>query len=458
MTGDSPNDPTIKPSLSNILNKSVFIQSPTIIGHDGRVQSYCGLKLADIPASGPGIPAAYHNLGPPSYECPGCHAIMWYEKRNDKAKRVVNPTFSLCCQEAKIDHSINTGRGPYTFRINGQNYHRMGSLLPAEGVQPSRRKHNGKPHSNVGSLKPNSQVIPDGKRMVSFKSFKRLWDEVAFDLLRDALSAIFGLSELKEINNYDNESSDDNNDDDDVEKDEEDEEEEEHLAPTDPSVETMTIVDQGMSVEEIERVVAQRVANAIEAIAIDEMKTNMARKSMSQTEQPECKVADNANNKRKNPTAVEITNSPPVISVEVCDHFISKCPNSVVAEYENKKIRHSFRRLAVIKEDVESHFHKQPEPTTLNKRQYTGQKDYAFAREREKKYYGGQGCVLNATIIMMVHVLPNATGHYKRDCPERKNQSHKNQTGGTRAHGVVHTLRGEETDQDPNNIKDEIKA
>ncbi|GJV50901.1 hypothetical protein Tco_1446642 [Tanacetum coccineum] len=50
---------------------------------------------------------------------------------------------------------------------------------------------------------------------------------VAFDLLRDALSAIFGLSELK--------SSDDDNDDDDVEKDEEDEEEEEHLAPADPS-------------------------------------------------------------------------------------------------------------------------------------------------------------------------------------------------------------------------------
>ncbi|GJV50900.1 hypothetical protein Tco_1446641, partial [Tanacetum coccineum] len=40
--------------------------------------------------------------------------------------------------------------------------------------------------------------------------------------------------------------------------------------------ETMTTIDQGMSVEEIERVVAQRVANAIEAIAIYETKTNMA--------------------------------------------------------------------------------------------------------------------------------------------------------------------------------------
>ncbi|GJZ97087.1 hypothetical protein Tco_0669421 [Tanacetum coccineum] len=55
-------------------------------------------------------------------------------------------------------------------------------------------------------------------------AFRRV---VAFDLLRDALSAIFGLSELK--------SSDDDNDDDDVKKDEEDEEEEEHLAPADPS-------------------------------------------------------------------------------------------------------------------------------------------------------------------------------------------------------------------------------
>nr|GFC62899.1 reverse transcriptase domain-containing protein [Tanacetum cinerariifolium] len=61
----------------------------------------------------------------------------------------------------------------------------------------------------------------------------------------------------------------------------------------------MTTVNQGMSVEEIEQVVAQRVANAIEAIAIYETKTNLARKSMSQTERQEEKVAQNASNKRK---------------------------------------------------------------------------------------------------------------------------------------------------------------
>nr|GEW82140.1 hypothetical protein [Tanacetum cinerariifolium] len=54
-----------------------------------------------------------------------------------------------------------------------------------------------------------------------------------------------------------------------------------------------------MSVEEIERVVAQRVANAIEAIAIYETKTNLGRKSMSQTKRQKEKVAENARNKRK---------------------------------------------------------------------------------------------------------------------------------------------------------------
>nr|GFD18248.1 hypothetical protein [Tanacetum cinerariifolium] len=96
-------------------------------------------------------------------------------------------------------------------------------------------------------------------------------------------------------NNDDDESSNDDEDDEDVKKDEEDkeEEEEEHPASTDPSdvstndLETMITVNQGMSVEEIERVVAQRLANTIEAIAIYETKTNLAHKSMSQTERQE---------------------------------------------------------------------------------------------------------------------------------------------------------------------------
>nr|GEZ20162.1 putative reverse transcriptase domain-containing protein [Tanacetum cinerariifolium] len=61
----------------------------------------------------------------------------------------------------------------------------------------------------------------------------------------------------------------------------------------------MTTVNHEMSAEEIKRVVTQRVVNAIEAIAIYEMKTNISRKSMFQTKRQEDKVVENANNKRK---------------------------------------------------------------------------------------------------------------------------------------------------------------
>nr|GEU44361.1 hypothetical protein [Tanacetum cinerariifolium] len=61
----------------------------------------------------------------------------------------------------------------------------------------------------------------------------------------------------------------------------------------------MTTTNQWMSFVEIEQIVVQRVANAIETIAIYETKTRMAHESMSQTKQQEDKVAENANNKRK---------------------------------------------------------------------------------------------------------------------------------------------------------------
>ncbi|XP_076920598.1 uncharacterized protein LOC143581786 [Bidens hawaiensis] len=36
----------------------------------------------------------------------------------------------------KFDHSINKGNAPYTFRLSGENYHCLGSLLPLEGCKP----------------------------------------------------------------------------------------------------------------------------------------------------------------------------------------------------------------------------------------------------------------------------------------------------------------------------------
>ncbi|GJW56074.1 RNA-directed DNA polymerase, eukaryota [Tanacetum coccineum] len=49
-------------------------------------------------------------------------------------------------------------------------------------------------------------------------------------------------------------------------------------------------------------------------------------------------------------------------------------------------------------------------------------------------------------------------GHYRSDCLELKNQNHGNQAEGTKARGMVYALGGGETDQDLNNIEDEIEA
>ncbi|GJZ64012.1 hypothetical protein Tco_0620433 [Tanacetum coccineum] len=48
--------------------------------------------------------------------------------------------------------------------------------------------------------------------------------------------------------------------------------------------------------------------------------------------------------------------------------------------------------------------------------------------------------------------------HYMSDCPELKNQNHGNQAEGTGARGMVYAFGGGETEQDINNIEDEIEA
>ena len=124
---------------------------------------------------------AYHDLGDPTYPCGYCGALHWIGEKI-KNTSSSNPEFGLCCSRGKIilpklkqppqllrdllenrhiksrnyienirsynmmysftsmggiqDHSVNRGHGPYTYRLGGNNYHRMGSLLPKEGEPP----------------------------------------------------------------------------------------------------------------------------------------------------------------------------------------------------------------------------------------------------------------------------------------------------------------------------------
>jgi len=50
--------------------------------------------------------------------------------------RSYNNLFSFTSMGGKIESGLNQGPGPPHFVISGQNYHHIGSLLPAEGQRP----------------------------------------------------------------------------------------------------------------------------------------------------------------------------------------------------------------------------------------------------------------------------------------------------------------------------------
>lgn len=122
------------------------------------------------------------SYGPPSMECQFCKAKLWFEERVEKFKRINDVKFTLCCQKGKvklpflqgppqllmslmfgkdersnhykeniraynnmfsftsiggkIQSLITDSSGPPQFILTGQNYHRIGSLLPEDGCQP----------------------------------------------------------------------------------------------------------------------------------------------------------------------------------------------------------------------------------------------------------------------------------------------------------------------------------
>ena len=120
-------------------------------------------------------------MGDPTYVCGHCSALMWfynkiknsplsrlefglcysYGKRqlplftqppkllNDLLQnrhitsrdhiehiRAYKMVYSFTSMGGVQDNSVNNGQGPYTHRISGNNYHRLGSLLPIEGKSP----------------------------------------------------------------------------------------------------------------------------------------------------------------------------------------------------------------------------------------------------------------------------------------------------------------------------------
>ncbi|GKC38416.1 retrotransposon protein, putative, unclassified [Tanacetum coccineum] len=84
--------------------------------------------------------------------------------------RVYNGMFCFTSFGPMIDHLINVGRGLYTFRINGQNYHRNGSLLPKDDTQP--RQYNVPTVAKVVALITNDFGDDEPTRDIVVKGFQ----------------------------------------------------------------------------------------------------------------------------------------------------------------------------------------------------------------------------------------------------------------------------------------------
>ncbi|XP_076905357.1 uncharacterized protein LOC143561098 [Bidens hawaiensis] len=86
----------------------------------------CGYGKVELPEFKDAPPAykdLFSNVGPKS-------------KFFLKNIRRYNSMFAFTSMGRKVDSSINRGNAPFVFRISGQNYHSIGSLLPENGSKP----------------------------------------------------------------------------------------------------------------------------------------------------------------------------------------------------------------------------------------------------------------------------------------------------------------------------------
>ncbi|GKB34511.1 hypothetical protein Tco_0879453, partial [Tanacetum coccineum] len=130
-----------------------------------------------------GISKDYIDHGDPRFECSSCGAMLWFAEKNRGASNTNIDSYSICCMRGKVkldvdimeppkllkdlitkqhpksasfldnirrynsmfaftslggtqDTSVNSGRGPYCYRLHGENKHRIGDLLPEEGKPP----------------------------------------------------------------------------------------------------------------------------------------------------------------------------------------------------------------------------------------------------------------------------------------------------------------------------------
>lgn len=84
----------------------------------------------------------YGKVELPKYKEPPPNYKRLFDGGNTKSNyflkyiRRWNSMYSFTSMGGKVDNSVNKGSGPSVFRLSGQNYHRIGSLIPSDDSQP----------------------------------------------------------------------------------------------------------------------------------------------------------------------------------------------------------------------------------------------------------------------------------------------------------------------------------
>ncbi|XP_076889973.1 uncharacterized protein LOC143540899 [Bidens hawaiensis] len=101
-----------------------------------------------------GISSDYLDLGNQTFQCDSCKACLWEAESRRGKHSSGDSNSSLCCRSGNVqlpelkqphesyvklfrgEDPLSKGNAPYTFRLSGENYHSIGTLLPLDGNKP----------------------------------------------------------------------------------------------------------------------------------------------------------------------------------------------------------------------------------------------------------------------------------------------------------------------------------
>ncbi|KAM5582269.1 hypothetical protein ABKV19_002595 [Rosa sericea] len=161
-----------------ILNRDVSVRTVSRIDNSVAEGGYSySIGQAFYQRIRQGLATEYEDSGDNIYKCTYCNAYFWFEEAVKQSSTNAEIIYTNCCKKgqvklpkfrptpnfleallddklfkenirvynsmfcftsmgAAIDHKINTGSGPYIFKISGQVHHLIGSMLPSEGESP----------------------------------------------------------------------------------------------------------------------------------------------------------------------------------------------------------------------------------------------------------------------------------------------------------------------------------